>query len=125
MFAMERGYVGLRIFVGVALLASLILPYTLAMAEEERPVIVIPRASGQVLFQTCATCHRYDGRGGATEGGFAANLQETKLTHEEIVAVISDGRMEKGMPSFKGFLDDFKINALAKFIKEDLKAKEN
>ena len=109
----------------VVLLACLLLPQTVTLAEEDRPVIVVPRASGQVLFQTCATCHRYDGRGGATEGGFAANLQETKLTYEEIVAVISDGRLEKGMPSFKGFLDDFKINALAKFIKEDLKAKEN
>jgi len=109
----------------VALLVSLILPYPLALAEEERPVIVVPRVSGQVLFQTCVTCHRYDGRGGATEGGFAANLQETKLTYEEVVSVITNGRLEKGMPSFQGFLDEYKINSLATYIKEELKAKEN
>jgi mono/diheme cytochrome c family protein len=48
----------------------------------------------------------------------------TKLTHDEVVAGITNGRMAKGMPPFQGVLDEDKINTLATFIKEELKAKE-
>ena len=41
-----------------------------------------------------------------------------------MIQVITNGRMSKGMPPFKGMLDDSKIETLAKFIKEDLKLKE-
>jgi mono/diheme cytochrome c family protein len=95
---------------------------TAAFAEEEdRPVIVVPRADGRELFQSCVLCHKYDGRGGPSEGGYAADLRVTKLTKEEVVQVITEGRMSKGMPAFKGMLDDSKIETLAKFIKEELK----
>lgn len=108
----------------VGLLVCFSLPRFVALAEEDRPVIVVPRASGRDLFQNCVLCHKYDGRGGASEGGYAADLRVTKLTRDEVVAVITDGRMAKGMPSFRGVLDEDKINTLATFIKEELKAKE-
>ena len=110
------------IFVG--LLTYFSLPQLAALADEDRPVIVVPRASGRDLFQNCVLCHKYDGRGGPSEGGYAADLRVTKLTREEVVAVITNGRPAKGMPPFNGILDDYKINALATFIKEELKAKE-
>jgi mono/diheme cytochrome c family protein len=101
------------------------LPDTAAFAEDDdRPVIVVPRVSGRDLFQNCVLCHKYDGRGGPSEGGYAADLRVTKLTREEVVLVITDGRMSKGMPAFKGMLDETKIESLAKFIKEDLKLKD-
>ncbi len=87
-------------------------------------MIVVPRASGRDLFQTCVPCHRYDGRGGASEGGYAADLRVTKLTRDEVVAVITNGRLAKGMPPFRGVLDEDTINTLATFIKEELKGKE-
>jgi mono/diheme cytochrome c family protein len=92
--------------------------------EEERPVIVVPRISGRELFQNCVLCHKYDGRGGPSEGGYAADLRVTKLTHQEVVDVITNGRMSKGMPPFNGILDESKIETLATFIKEDLKLKQ-
>jgi mono/diheme cytochrome c family protein len=102
-----------------------VLPGAPAVAEEEdRPVIVVPRAGGRDLFQNCVLCHKYDGRGGPSEGGYAADLRVTKLTKDEVIQVITNGRMAKGMPPFKGMLDDSKIETLAKFIKEDLKLKE-
>ena len=102
-----------------------LLPDTLALAEEEeRPVIKVPRGGGRELFQNCVLCHKYDGRGGPSEGGYGADLRVTKLTREEVIQVITDGRMSKGMPPFKGMLDEEKIETLATFIKEELKLKQ-
>lgn len=102
-----------------------VLPDTVALAEEEdRPVIKVPRGGGRELFQNCVLCHKYDGRGGPSEGGYGSDLRVTKLTQEELVNVIANGRMAKGMPPFKGILDDEKIETLATFIKVELKLKE-
>ncbi|MEO8630442.1 MAG: cytochrome c [Betaproteobacteria bacterium] len=106
------------------LLAYFALPGLIAFADEDRPVIKVPRASGRDLFQNCVLCHKYDGRGGPSEGGYAADLRVTKLTRDEVVSVITNGRPQKGMPPFAGMLDEFKIDTLATFIKEELKAKE-
>ncbi len=101
------------------------LPETVALADDdERPVIIVPRAGGRELFQSCVLCHKYDGRGGPSEGGYGADLRVTKLTREELIAVITDGRMSKGMPAFKGIIDDEKISTLASFIKDELKLQE-
>ena len=110
-------------FAALSLLS--VLPDTVALAEEEeRPVIKVPRGGGRELFQNCVLCHKYDGRGGPSEGGYGADLRVTKLTREELIQVITDGRMAKGMPPFKGMLDEEKIETLATFIKEELKLKE-
>lgn len=110
------------IFVG--LLVCFSLPQFVALADEDRPVIVVPRASGRDLFQNCVLCHKYDGRGGPSEGGYGADLRVTKLTREEVIQVITNGRLAKGMPPFKGILDEEKIETLATFVKEELKLKE-
>ena len=114
-----------RVIVCVVLSLWCILAETAVIAQEEdRPVIVVPRAGGRDLFQNCVLCHKYDGRGGPSEGGYAADLRVTKLSREELIQVITEGRMAKGMPPFKGMLDESKIATLAKFIKEDLKLRE-
>ena len=102
-----------------------VLPDTIALAEDEdRPVIKVPRGGGRELFQNCVLCHRYDGRGGPSEGGYGADLRVTKLTRQEVIDVITNGRMAKGMPPFKGMLDEEKIETLATFVKEELKLKQ-
>ena len=103
---------------------ALLLPAIDALAQEDRPTIVVPRIGGKELFIYCALCHKLDGSGGATEGGYAANLRKTQLTHDELVSVITNGRREKGMPPFDGILDEQKISTLAKYIKEELRAEE-
>lgn len=108
---------------GLSLLA--LISNTAVFAEEEdRPVIKVPRGGGRELFQNCVLCHKYDGRGGPSEGGHGSDLRVTKLTHEELVEVITNGRAGKGMPPFKGMLDDEKIETLAHFIRKDLKLKD-
>jgi mono/diheme cytochrome c family protein len=100
-----------------------LLPNMIVFAEEgDRPVIKVPRGGGRELYSTnCVLCHKYDGRGGPSEGGYGADLRVTKLTFEELVEVITAGRAGKGMPPFKGIVDEENIETLAHFIQKDLK----
>lgn len=97
-----------------------------ASAETEtgdRPEIIVPRAGGRAAFEKfgCITCHMGDGRGGQNEGGYGADLRVTKLSETEVVDVISNGRNGKGMPAFKGLIDDETLGMLARYIKDDLR----
>lgn len=91
----------------------------------DRPEIIVPRAGGRAAFEKfgCITCHLGDGRGGQNEGGYGADLRVTKLTEQELVQTISNGRAGKGMPPFKGAIDDETLDVLAKFIKVELRLK--
>ena len=89
-----------------------------------RPVIKVPRAGGRQLFQSCVLCHKYDGRGGPSEGGYGADLRVTTLTRDQLIHVITYGREAKGMPPFKDLLNESKIETLTDFILEDLKLEE-
>jgi len=97
-----------------------------AHAEENggRPTIKVPRISGRDLFQKCVLCHKYDGRGGHSEGGAGADLRQTTLTRAQLIIIIKYGRQAKGMPPFQGIYDDEKIETLADFILEDLRLPE-
>ena len=92
--------------------------------DGDRPVIKVPRAGGRELFQSCVLCHKYDGRGGPSEGGYGADLRKTTLTREQVIHVITWGRQARGMPPFKDLLEESKIETLADFILEDLRLKE-
>lgn len=98
---------------------------SLVFADDgDRPVIKVPRAGGRELFQSCVLCHKYDGRGGPSEGGYGADLRTTTLTRDQVIHVITWGRQAKGMPPFKDLLEESKIETLADFILEDLRLKE-
>jgi mono/diheme cytochrome c family protein len=99
-----------------------------ASAETEtgdRPEIIVPRAGGRAAFVKygCITCHLGDGRGGQNEGGYGADLRVTKLTAQEVVQTISNGRAGKGMPAFRGLIDEETLGLLATYIKGDLRLK--
>jgi len=107
--------------VGIALPSSV----SAETVTGDRPVIIVPRAGGRAAFDkfNCSTCHAPDGRGGQNEGGYGADLRITKLTEDETVQFISEGRPAKGMPSFKVMIDDETLRTLAHFIKNDLRMK--
>jgi len=93
--------------------------------DEERPVIVVPRGGGKETFtRFCTTCHMPDGRGGQNEGGYGADLRVTLLSVDEVTAVITNGRQSKGMPAFKGIVDDEKIQLTAQYVKTVIKLKQ-
>ena len=77
---------------------------------------------GKRLYKRCVPCHKQDGSGGPSYGGYAANLRDTQLNHDEIVAVITNGRRDKGMPTFKPILSKGEIESVAKFIQTQFKA---
>ena len=76
---------------------------------------------GKRLYNRCVPCHKQDGSGGPSYGGYAANLRDTLLNHEEIVAVITDGRRKKGMPTFKTVMSEREIETVARFIQRQFK----
>jgi mono/diheme cytochrome c family protein len=91
-----------------------------AMAEEDDRPKNVPRGGGKVAFtQFCTTCHMPDGRGGQNEGGYGADLRKTPLDVNMVVHVITNGRAGRGMPAFKGLIDEENIRLVAEFIKED------
>jgi mono/diheme cytochrome c family protein len=111
---------------GLCALGDWALRPELASAETEtgdRPKIVVPRGGGRAAFEKygCITCHMGDGRGGQNEGGYGADLRVTKLSEQELVQTIANGRTGKGMPAFKGMIDDETMVLLAKYIKDDLR----
>lgn len=99
-------------------------PVAHAQEDDGRPKIVVPRVSGRELFQKCVLCHKYDGRGGHSEGGWGADLRQTSLTREQLMIIIKYGRQDRGMPPFQGIYDDDKIATLADFILDDLRLPE-
>ena len=77
-----------------------------------------PASEGNKIYkQYCVTCHGLYGDMGAT-GAF--NLQETQLTLEERIEVITNGR--NTMTGFKTLLSEEKIKAVAEYTFE-LKAR--
>ena len=91
---------------------------------EERREINVPRGGGETEFRRhCITCHKWDGRGGYSEGGMAADLRVTLLPVEALEYIIKNGRIERGMPAFGGTIGDNRIKDLAVFIKTKLKLK--
>ena len=77
---------------------------------------------GKRVYKRCVPCHKQDGSGGPSYGGYAASLRDTQLNHTEIVAVITDGRRDKGMPTFKPILSEREIETVARFIQTQFKA---
>ena len=115
-------------FAGFALSVTVPGLSSLAQAQESdggRPKITVPRASGRKIFsEYCVLCHKYDGRGGPSEGGYGADLRKTSLTREQLIVTITYGRQPRGMPPFKDLLEPEKIDTLADFILNDLRLPE-
>jgi mono/diheme cytochrome c family protein len=122
--ATSRARVRAASLIAGALLATGFVHHSPVVLADDRPVIKVPRAGGRELFQSCVLCHKYDGRGGPSEGGYGADLRKTTLTREQVIFIITYGRQDKGMPPFKDLLDSSKIETLADFILKDLRLKE-
>lgn len=69
----------------------------------------------KVYKQYCVTCHGAYGDMGSS-GAF--NLTESKLTLEERIDVITNGREGTTMVGFKSLMNEEKIEAVAKYIEK-------
>ena len=73
------------------------------------------------FLDICGTCHKPDGRGGRSYGGYAANLHETELELEGLVLIIKHGREDMGMPAFDGIIGERTMRAVAQYILDNFK----
>ena len=73
------------------------------------------------FLDICRTCHKPDGRGGRSYGGYAANLHETELELEGLVYIIKYGREDMGMPAFEGVIKERTMYAVAQYILDNFK----
>jgi mono/diheme cytochrome c family protein len=83
-----------------------------AQAEDAKPSDLV--AAGRDLFNTwsCSQCHTLTDAG--SSGAIGPNLDNPKLTHDFIVARITNG--SGPMPSFGGQISDADIAKLADYI---------
>ena len=94
-----------------------------AVKEEKKKIKGPPPLVHTEFYGLCATCHKPDGRGGRSYGGYAANLHETELELEGLIYFMKYGRPDMGMPSFDGVIGDRVMNAIANFIIDHFKGK--
>ena len=94
-----------------------------AVKEEKKKIKGPPPLVHTEFYGLCATCHKPDGRGGRSYGGYAANLHETELELEGLIYFMKYGRPDKGMPSFDGIIGDRVMNAVANYIIDHFKGK--
>jgi mono/diheme cytochrome c family protein len=74
-------------------------------------VAAVDKPDGEKIYKTyCVTCHGLYGDMGASG---AANLTESKLSVDERITVITNGR--GAMTAFESLLDKKEIKAVAKF----------
>ena len=113
--------INVKVIVSIALSIWLLMSIaSVAKAEDDDRPKNVPRGGGKVAFtQYCTTCHMPDGRGGQNEGGYGADLRKTPLDTNMVAHVITNGRAGRGMPAFKGLIDEENIRLLAEFIKTD------
>ena len=79
--------------------------------NDTRAVAAADKPDGEAIYKTyCVTCHGLYGDMGASG---AYNLQESELSLEERIAVITNGR--KAMTAFESLLDEKEIKAVAKY----------
>ncbi|MCO5401716.1 c-type cytochrome [Ralstonia soli] len=69
---------------------------------------------GRILYdQACYKCHGP----GAVSGGTIPDLRRFKGNDDEFLATVREGRVPRGMPSWKEFLNDDEIRAIRAFVK--------
>ena len=94
-----------------------------AVKEEKKKRKGPPPLVHTKFYGLCATCHKPDGRGGRSYGGYAANLHETELELEGLIYFMTYGRPDMGMPAFEGVIGKRVMNAIANYIIDNFKGK--
>ncbi len=84
-----------------------------AQTPKETKVILSKKIDAEELFDSrCVACH------GAKGVGAIAPPLSLKLTREELLSVIRDGKPSKGMPGWRTELSVEEINALVSYLFE-------
>ena len=107
--ALPRAWVLTTWWIALAAGTSVAYPQASDRPESSKPVA---RAAGAELFEAkCAACHGLDGRGGEHAPDIAGAPSVKSRSDAQLLQIIRDGVIAKGMPSFLS-LGDQKICAL-------------
>ena len=95
-------------------IVALIVLSSCSGSENEQQDLQSPPDGKTLFVNNCASCHGMDGRLGLSG---ASDLGTSKLTIEEVVSILKNGR--NAMPSFEVILkNDESIEAVAEFTLE-------
>jgi putative heme-binding domain-containing protein len=85
------------------------------IAQEKKS---IPSVQGERIFTgNCATCHALDGQGGDRGPNIASRSEVQQKTDQELLHIVRDGILSKGMPSFRA-LGTPAIRAVVQHLRE-------
>ena len=109
---------GIKVFFLVFLIAGLVAcggePVVEKSSEAEISKPLDPEDARNIFILHCESCHGIDGKKGFSE---AADLSVSKLSDEEIRAMIQNGN-EKGMMPYKDIITtDRELDGVVEFVK--------
>ena len=70
----------------------------------------------RIFSTTCAACHGLDGRGGERGPDIAGKLEVQRLSDQDLLRIVQDGRAGTGMPSF-GALGSVQVQAVVRYLR--------
>ena len=70
----------------------------------------------RIFSTTCAACHGLDGRGGERGPDIAGKLEVQRLSDQDLLRIVQDGRAGTGMPSF-GSLGSVQVQAVVRYLR--------
>lgn len=109
---------------------GLIVPWTTGSAPtgpqtyviEPRPSLI--RLGDGIYRRHCAVCHGFSGRGDGPSAGFMNppplnfyTKRAASLSDRELYRIVSNGKLETGMPAWKGILSERERRAVIAYIK--------
>ncbi len=75
-----------------------------------------PPAGQRTFSTTCAGCHGLDGRGGERAPNIAGNARLQRLSDAQILNIVSNGVVAKGMPAFRS-LGATELHAVVTYLR--------
>lgn len=89
--------------------------------DKPRTAVTDAQAAGpieaQVAFESvCASCHGLDARGGERGPDIASRPEVVQKTDAELVKILTDGNVAKGMPSFASYGHE-RLSALVAYLR--------
>jgi cytochrome c oxidase cbb3-type subunit III len=70
----------------------------------------------RIFSTTCAACHGLDGRGGERGPDIAARLEVQRLSDQDLLRIVQDGKPGTGMPSF-GSLGGSRVEVVVRYLR--------
>jgi mono/diheme cytochrome c family protein len=89
---------------------------TPAQEAQPRPATKVEYEGWRQYMITCARCHGDDAVGGVMAPDLRAFVAKDTVNQTSFHATVSEGRLDKGMPGFKGVMSAEQIDAIYAYV---------